>query len=234
MRVAAIGDLHCRAGSDGMIRRLLDGVDDEADVLLLAGDLTNLGLVEEMEQLLDELAAYRLPMLAVVGNHDHESDNVDELVGMMRTAGIVVLDGDVHEVDGVEFVGMKGTWGGFGVHRLQPFGERLLKDYIMASVHEAERLEDALQRLRGDRRVALLHYAPIAATLEGECPEVYPFLGFSLLADALDRHGVDIVVHGHAHHGALEGTTPGGIPVRNVSRYVLSRNRQRTYSVFEV
>ena len=234
MRVAAIGDLHCRAGSDGMVRRLLDGVEDEAEVLLLAGDLTNLGLVEEMEQLLDELSAYGMPKVAVVGNHDHESGNVDMLVAMMKEAGIVVLDGDVHELGGVEFVGMKGAWGGFGVHRLQPFGERLLKEYIMASIHEAGRLEDALQRLRGDRRVALLHYAPVAATLQGENPEIYPFLGFSLLADALDRHGVDIVVHGHAHHGSPEGSTPGGIPVRNVSRYVLSRTRHTTYCVFEV
>lgn len=234
MRVAAIGDLHCRAGSEGMVRRLLDGVEDEADVLLLAGDLTNLGLVEEMDQLLGELTAYHLPKLAVVGNHDHESDNVETLTAMMKDAGLVVLDGDVHELGGVEFVGMKGAWGGFGVHRLQPFGERLLKDYIMASVHEAARLEDALQRLHGDRRVALLHYAPVAATLQGECPEIYPFLGFSLLADALDRHGVDIVVHGHAHHGSPDGMTPGGIPVRNVSRYVLSRTLQRTYLVFDV
>jgi Icc-related predicted phosphoesterase len=234
VRVAAIGDLHCRVGSDGMVRRLLDGVQDEADVLLLAGDLTNLGLAQEMELLLDELAIYRMPMLAVMGNHDHESDQVDVLAKLMRDAGVVVLDGDVHEVDGVEFVGMKGAWGGFGVHRLHPFGERLLKEYIMTSVHEAERLEDALQRLHGERRVAMLHYAPIAGTVQGECPEIYPFLGFSLFADAIDRYGVDVIVHGHAHHGSPEGATPGGIPVHNVSRYVLSRTLRQAYRVFEV
>ena len=234
MRVAAVGDLHCRAGSHGRIVQLLDGVQDKADVLLLAGDLTNLGRSEEMEALLTELDHFAMPTVAVTGNHDHESDQSELLVHMMVSAGIHVLDGDVWEMDGVEFVGTKGFCGGFGHHRLQPFGERLLKTFIHHSISEVVRLESALEQCKGDRRVAVLHYAPIAATLKGEHPEIYPFLGFSLLADALDRHGVDIIVHGHAHYGALKGSTPGGIPVHNVSRHVRIRHRKPAYLLFDV
>ena len=153
---------------------------------------------------------------------------------MGEGAGILVLDGDVWEHDGVEFVGIKGFCGGFGGHRLQPFGERLLKTFIHHSIAEVVRLEAALGQLRGERRVAVLHYAPIAETLRGEHPEIYPFLGFSLLADALDRHGVNVIVHGHAHHGSPHGRTPGGIPVHNVSRQVLSREYQQAYLLFEI
>jgi Icc-related predicted phosphoesterase len=234
MRIAAIGDIHCRAESDGRVLRLLDGVAERADVLLMAGDLTNLGRSEEMEVLLGELARIPLPKVAVTGNHDHESDQVDLLVHMMRSADIHVLDGDVWELDGVEFVGIKGFCGGFGRHRLAPFGERLLKTFIHHSIAEVVRLEAALERLTSDRRVALLHYAPIPGTLKGEHPEIYPFLGFSLLGDALDRHGVDVIVHGHAHHGRPTGRTPGGIPVHNVSRQVLGRAYDQAYLVFEV
>jgi hypothetical protein len=233
MKVAATGDLHCRVGSRGAIRRLLDGV-EEADVLLLAGDLTNLGLAEEMEVLLAELEHLSPHKVAVTGNHDHESDQHDLLVHMMRSAGVHVLDADAWVFDGVEFIGAKGFCGGFGRHRLQPFGEGLLKTFIGASISEVVRLESALESSTSSRRVALLHYAPIPGTLEGEHPEVYPFLGFSLLGDALDRHGVDMIVHGHAHHGVPEGRTPGGIPVRNVSRYVLERHHGRAYTIFEV
>jgi Icc-related predicted phosphoesterase len=233
LKIAAIGDLHCRVDSDGMVRRLLDGV-EEAEVLLMAGDLTNYGLVEEMQVLLAELEHIPLPKVAVTGNHDFESDQHELLVHMMESAGITVLDADVWEHDGVEFVGTKGFCGGFGRHRLQPFGEGLLKTFIGASIHEVVRLENVLERLTGPRRVALLHYAPIPDTLEGESLEIYPFLGFSLLGDALDRHGVDLIVHGHAHHGVPEGTTAGGIPVRNVSRHVLERHLGRAYRIFDV
>ena len=234
MRIAAVGDIHCRRESAGRVLRLLDGVAERADVLVLAGDLTNLGLSEEMEVLVRELEQLPLPTVAVTGNHDHESDQVDLLVHIMQSAGIHVLDGDVWEHDGVEFVGIKGFCGGFGGHRLQPFGERLLKTFIHHSIAEVVRLEAALGQLRGERRVAVLHYAPIAETLRGEHPEIYPFLGFSLLADALDRHGVNVIVHGHAHHGSPHGRTPGGIPVHNVSRQVLSREYQQAYLLFEI
>ncbi len=234
MRIAAIGDIHCRVDSRGRVVRFLQGVEDQADVLLMAGDLTNLGLAEEMEVLLEELDEIDLPKVAVMGNHDHESDQVELLMHMLRSAQVHVLDGDVWSLEGVDFVGTKGFFGGFGRQRLQPFGERLLKTFIHQSISEVVRLEGALEQLEHERRVAILHYAPITDTLKGEHPEIYPFLGFSLLADALDRHGVDVIVHGHAHHGSPDGVTPGGIPVHNVSRQVLSRLDGRAYLVFEV
>jgi uncharacterized protein len=233
MRVAAVADLHCTAGSQGEVIRALAGVESKADVLVVAGDLTNLGLVEEMQVLLDDLAPLSLPKVAVTGNHDHESGQVESLVGMMKEAGWHVLDGDAWELDGVGFVGTKGFCGGFGRHRLMPFGESLLKDFIQVSIDEAARLESALAGLRCRRRVAVLHYAPIAGTLVGEDPQIYPFLGYSLLAEGLDRHGVDLIVHGHAHDGSPEGTTPGGIPVRNVSQQVLRRHGT-AYAVFDI
>lgn len=234
MKIAAVGDLHCHVDVHGRIRKLLEGVQDEAEVLLMAGDLTNLGRAEEMQALLAEIADIRVPKVAVTGNHDHENDQVELLVHMLENGGVHVLDGQVWEYDGVEFVGTKGFCGGFGKERLQPFGENLLKAFIHHSIGEVVRLESALEQLRSDRRVALLHYSPIAATLQGEHPQIYPFLGFSLLGDALDRHGVNIIVHGHAHHGSLKGATPGGIPVLNVSRHVLTRHGDRAYAVFEV
>ena len=234
MKVAAVADLHCTVGSQGEIRESLAGVESKADVLVVAGDLTNLGRVEEMQVLLDDLAPLSLPKVAVTGNHDHESGQVEALVGMMKNAGWHVLDGDAWELDGVGFVGTKGFCGGFGRHRLMPFGERLLKDFIQVSIDEAARLESALAGLRCSRRVAVLHYAPIAGTLVGEDPQIYPFLGYSLLAEGLDRHRVDLIVHGHAHDGSPEGTTPGGIPVRNVSQHVLRRHGHPSYAVFDI
>jgi Icc-related predicted phosphoesterase len=234
VRVAAIGDLHCRVDSAAKMRHLLEGVDDHADVLVMAGDLTNLGLTEEMEVLLSELAYLRLPIVAVMGNHDHENDQIDVLNHMLVGAGAHVLDGDAWEHDGVGFVGIKGFLGGFAHHRLLPFGERLLKDFIHKSIDDVMRLENALEGLQCRRRVAVLHYAPISATLRGENREIYPFLGFSLLGDALDRHGVDMIVHGHAHHGSPSGSTPGGIPVHNVSRYVRLRRHRQAYDLFDV
>jgi Icc-related predicted phosphoesterase len=234
VRVAAIADLHCRTDMPGEVTGLLEGVEKRADVLLLPGDLTNLGLVEEAEVLVAELTAIDIPKIAVVGNHDHESGHVAVLNHMLTSCGIRLLDNDACELDGVEFVGTKGFAGGFGEHRLQPFGEKTLKRFIHHSIHEVAKFESALEKLNGKRRVALLHYSPIAGTLVGESAEIYPFLGFSLFADALDRHGASMVVHGHAHHGVPEGATPGGIPVCNVSRYVLSRHNGCAYTVFDV
>jgi uncharacterized protein len=233
MRVAAIADLHCTARSAGKIRRMLTGA-ESADVLALGGDLTNVGLPQEMEVLLDELGHLAMPKVAVTGNHDHESGQVETLVAMMRDADWHVLDGDLWELGDVAFVGTKGFCGGFGRRRLMPFGESLIKDFIQVSIDEAERLENALARTHCRRRVAVLHYAPIAGTLLGEDPELFPFLGYSLYGDAIDRHGADLVVHGHAHDGSPTGKTPGGIPVHNVSRYVLRRAGQADFALFDV
>lgn len=234
MRVAAVADLHCRVDSAGSIAPLLATVDNEADVLLVGGDLTDTGLPQEMEVLLDELDALDVPIVAVLGNHDHENDRAPELADMLAAAGARVLDASVCEIDGVGFVGTKGFCGGFGERIVQPFGESALKAFIQSGVDEAVRLESALTKLDCARKLAILHYAPIRDTLEGEPLEIYPWLGTSRLASALDRHGVCAIFHGHAHHGSLAGRTPAGIPVHNVSRFVRSRAGLSPYLIVEV
>ncbi len=234
MRIAAIGDLHCKTTSAGQMRALLEGIEQEADLLVLAGDLTNVGLPEEMGVLLKDIEDLALPMIAVVGNHDHENDQLDVLIEMMNERGIHVLDGSTVEINGVGFVGTKGFCGGFGKYAVQPFGEQTLKTFIKTSINEARLLENAISRINCSRRVAVLHFAPIKETLEGEAQELFPFLGSSLLADALDRHRVDVIVHGHAHNGFPEGHTAGNIPVYNVSRFVLNKHLKRSYRIIEV
>ncbi|MDQ4075778.1 MAG: metallophosphoesterase, partial [Chloroflexota bacterium] len=197
MRIAAIGDLHYRPNS--VFRPLLQEIEREADLLVLAGDLTDTGRPIEMEVLLSELGPFPLPVVAVLGNHDHESGQAERLSDMLRAAGVILLDGTVVEVEGVGFVGTKGFCGGFGDTMIQPFGELALKTFIQEGLEEAVRLENALTKLRPERKVVVLHYAPIPETLEGEPLELYPFLGSARLANAIDRHGVDVIVHGHAH-----------------------------------
>ena len=234
MRIAAIADLHCRVDSAGVARELLTGVENEADVLLLAGDLTDTGLPAEMEVLLEDLAALSIPMIAVLGNHDHESDSAGKLAEMVVHAGIRVLDATVTEFGDVGFVGTKGFCGGFDERLVLPFGEQALKLFIRTSIEEAMRLEGALAKLDCRAVVGVLHYAPIAGTLEGEPRELWPLLGTSRLANALDRHPVAAIVHGHAHHGSVEGRTKGGTPVYNVCRFVHGRAGLPPYRVFEV
>ena len=234
MKIAAIGDLHCTDRSQGEIRGMLAGIDRDARILLLAGDLTNCGLVEEVQVLIEELAPFALPKVAVLGNHDHQNDQVELLNSTLSHAGVHVLNSSACVIDGVGFVGAKGFGGGFGQRRIQPFGERSVKDFVQASIDETTRLEAAMKALDVARKVALLHYAPVRDTLVGESPEIFPFLGCSLLADALDRQKAAVILHGHAHNGTAGGRTAGGIPVYNVSRYVLARNGGRPYFVFEV
>jgi len=233
VRIAAIGDLHCQTDSRGKIRELLSGV-NEADVLLLAGDLTNVGLLEEMDVLLDELGHFDLPVVAVPGNHDHENDNIEVLLNMMRSRSIHVLDGTTFELGDVGFVGTKGFCGGFANLRIQPFGERAIKAFIQATLDEVVRLEKAAMSLSCRRKVGILHYSPISATLEGEEPELFPFLGSSLFADALDRQGTNVIVHGHAHKGSPEGKTQNNTPVYNVSRFVQTRFGRRPFFCFDL
>ncbi|MFW6324825.1 MAG: metallophosphoesterase family protein, partial [Desulfovibrionales bacterium] len=188
MRVAAIGDLHCTTRSQGMVRELLDGVNQDADVLVMAGDLTNVGLPEEMDVLLEDLTFVSLPIVAVVGNHDHENDHAETLIQMLEHRGICVLSCSVCEINGVGFIGTKGFCGGFDRFRVETFGERALKSFVQTSIDEAARLGKTLSQMENKRKIAILHYAPVKQTLQGESPELYPFLGSSLLADALDRH----------------------------------------------
>src|SRR6202521_3477345 len=235
MRIAATADLHFSPERYAKLKDTLDRVRDEADVFVLAGDLTNYGQPSEMEPLLNVLVRLRLPTVAVLGNHDYESGKEEELKRMMVAEGIKVLDGSAYERDGVGFAGTKGFVGGFGRGVLTAFGEREVKDFVRASIDEALKLERAMSQLRTKKRVIVLHYAPIVATVEGEAPEIYPFLGTSRLAEVIDRHGADLVVHGHAHNGKPEGRTTAGIPVHNVAITLLqSQNPSAVYKVFDI
>jgi Icc-related predicted phosphoesterase len=228
-RIAAVGDIHVGVDSEGTLRPHLADVADRADVLLLAGDLTRRGRPEEAEVLAAELRGLDLPVLAVLGNHDYDSDQTPALIATLAGAGVRVLDGEsvVIDADGTRLgvVGVKGFGGGFAGACGSEFGEPETKAYMAHARLAAERLEAALAGLDEgiDARVALLHYAPVEGTLHGERLEIYPFLGSYLLAEAIDRAGADLVLHGHAHGGVERGVTPGGVPVRNVAQPVLRR-----------
>jgi len=235
MRIAASADLHFSPQSYAKLKDQFERVRDEADVLVLAGDLTNYGQPEEMEPLLNVLVRLRLPTVVVLGNHDYESGKEHELARMMVAAGLKVLDGTGYERDGVGFAGTKGFVGGFGRGVLTAFGEREIKDFVRASVDEAMKLERGMSQLRAEKRVVVIHYSPIAETVQGEAPEIFPFLGTSRLAEVIDRHGATLVVHGHAHHGKVEGRTPGGVPVHNVAISLLqAQNPSMVYRVFDM
>lgn len=235
MRIAATADLHFAPTTQNGLRDQLSKVRDEADVFILAGDLTNFGRSAEMEPLLNALVRLRVPTIAVLGNHDYESGCQEELMKMMSAEGIKVLDGSGYERDGVGFAGTKGFVGGFGRGALTAFGEPEIKTFVRASIEEALKLERGLSQLRTEKRVVVLHYSPIAETVEGETREIFPFLGSSRLAEVIDRHGADLVVHGHAHHGTLDGKTTGGVPVRNVAMALLQRqNPPAVYRVFDI
>ena len=235
MRIAATADLHFAPANQVALRDQLSRARDEADVLVLAGDLPNYGHPSEMEPLLNALVRIRVPTIAVLGNHDYECGRELELVQMMTSEGIKVLDGSAYERDGVGFAGTKGFVGGFGRGVLTAFGEPEIKTFVRASIDEALKLERGMSQLRTPKRVVVLHYSPIAATVRGEDPEVTPFLGTSRLAEVIDRHGANLVVHGHAHHGTLEGQTLAGVPVRNVAITLLqAQSPPSAYRVFDI
>ena len=223
IRVAAVGDLHVpRGGHTGLAPMLAAAA--AADVLVLAGDITDYGLPEEAKIVATALQqSVKIPVIAVLGNHDYEAGHADEVKKILADVGVILLDGDAQEVAGVGFAGVKGFAGGFGARALAPWGEPGIKAFVQESVNEALKLESALARLRTPHRVAVLHYAPILGTVSGEPPEIYPFLGSSRLEDPLNRYPVSVVVHGHAHRGSLEGRTREGVPVYNVAMALLAQ-----------
>jgi len=235
MRIAATADLHFAPQRHSVLHDQLQRVRDEADVLIVAGDLTNYGQPAEMEPLLNILVRSRVPTIVVLGNHDYECGHEHELMNMLVAAGVKVLDGSAYERDGVGFAGAKGFIGGFGRGVLTAFGEPEIKAFVRASMDEALKLERGLSQLRSRKRIVVLHYSPIATTVQGEAAEIFPFLGTSRLAEVIDRHGADLVLHGHAHHGSLEGRTTGGIPVYNVAITLLQAQQPpAVYRIFEV
>ena len=224
VRVAAVGDLHCTKTSRGQFQPMFAAAAGQADIMVLCGDLTDYGLPKEAEVLVKEMAgAAKLPMIAVLGNHDFESGREADVRRILVDAGVIVLDGDAVEVQGIGFAGAKGFAGGFGRGTLGAWGEPIVKSFVQEAIDEAMKLESALARLRASRRIAVLHYAPIRATVENEPVEIFPFLGCSRLEDPLNRYPVAAVVHGHAHNGSPEGFTSGGIPVYNVSLSLLRK-----------
>jgi Icc-related predicted phosphoesterase len=226
VRVAAVGDLHCTKTSEGSLQPLFAQMAETADVLALAGDLVDYGLPEEAHILVKELHVAikaSVPVIAVLGNHDYEGGQPEAVKQILCDAGVTVLDGDAIEIKGVGFAGVKGFCGGFGRRALEPWGEPAIKSFVREALDEALKLESALARLRTPNRIALLHYAPIQATVEGEPLEIYPFLGSSRLEEPLNRYQVDAVLHGHAHHGSPEGRTSANVPVYNVSMSLLKR-----------
>jgi Icc-related predicted phosphoesterase len=237
VRLAAVGDLHVKKTSQGQLAPLLAPVNDRADVLLLCGDLTDYGTPEEAQILAKELTAVvRIPIVAVLGNHDYESGQQADVCRILTDIGVKVLDGEAAEIAGVGFAGVKGFLGGFGRGTLGGWGEQGVKAFVKEAMDEALKLESALARLRTPRRVAVLHYAPIRATVEGEPLEIFPYLGTSRLEEPLNRYPVNVVFHGHAHHGSLEGRTAKGTPVFNVAMPLLMHSfpDKPPFRVFEL
>jgi len=224
VRLAAAGDLHCREDQAGRFRHFVRQVNDEADILVLCGDLTDHGKLAEGKVLVEELSALRVPVAAVLGNHDYESGHAQELCAELAKVGVRCLDGDHFIFDKVlGIAGVKGFCGGFGNATLQAFGEGPIKQFVGEAVNESLKLEAALGQLDTPKKVVIMHYAPTAETCQGENPEILAFLGTSRLAMPVDQFGADAVFHGHCHHGVAQGRTRSGIPVYNVSMPLLAR-----------
>ena len=235
MRVAAMGDLHVQESDSAPYRELFNEIAQSADVLVLCGDLTNFGKTSEAEILADDIRSCAIPVLGVLGNHDYECGQPEEVARILHEAGMTVLDEQAVEIDGVGFAGVKGFMGGYGRGELAPFGEPVAKAFVDEAMKEARKLENGLRSLRTERSVAVLHYSPTEETLEGEPEVIYQYLGSQRLADAIDRFDhVKAVVHGHAHHGKYEGKTPGGTPVYNVAQFVLQPLFGRRYALLEI
>ena len=223
VRVAAIADLHFGRDPDASSVPALVQAAESAHVLLLCGDLTHHGLVEEALDLAKALGRVSIPILAVLGNHDFHSDQQNEIRRALKDSPIRVLDGEAVQIRGVGFAGVKGFASGFGRRMLEPWGEAVVKQFVREAVEESLKLGSALAQLPTDPRVVLLHYSPIIETVEGEPCEIHPFLGSSHLEEPINRFGVTAVFHGHAHHGRPEGRTATGVPVYNVSLPLLRR-----------
>jgi hypothetical protein len=237
IRIAAVADLHLDESRRGQVASRLRGVAEHADLLLLPGDLTDHGSMEEAEWLAEELGGLDLPILAVLGNHDYVARRTGEISAYLSGKGIRVLDGETVELtirgESLGVVGVRGFRGGFGEYAFgddtEPEGEAWVK-----LVHsEAGKLEAGLRSLSASYRIVMMHYAPIRETVIGEHPETFAFYGSSALCKPVDRHRADLVVHGHSHHGTHQGATPSGVPVYNVSVKVIGKLGM-SYALLEV
>lgn len=234
MRLAAVADIHLKAADHEKNVVAFSVANELADALVVAGDFTDHGLPEEMRAVLAVLENVKIPIVAVLGNHDHESGNQDELAGMLRVAGIHLLDGHCFEVDGVGFAGTKGFAGGFAPYELMPFGEYGIKTFVEVAEREAIKLDYGLEQLKTPVKIAITHYAPIRGTVVGEPEPIFPFLGSSRLQRALDKHKPALALHGHAHHGTFSAESKGGVRVCNVALHILrERGEQHPFTIFQ-
>lgn len=234
VRVAAIGDVHASPSQRGQWRDAFAEVGHTADVLCLCGDLTNIGTAAEAEALADDLRGIGVPVLAVLGNHDHQCGKPEEIEKVLRDAGVKFLENETHVVKGVGFAGVKGFGGGFDGKMLDAFGEGAIKQFVQEAIDESLRLEHALKQLETERKVVVLHYAPICGTVVGEPEAIFPFLGSSRLAETIDRFdGIKAVFHGHAHRGTYAGHTRAGNPVFNVAAHI-EKPTGKPYALVEV
>ncbi|MBC6445631.1 metallophosphoesterase family protein [Actinokineospora xionganensis] len=225
IRIAAIGDVHLSKDTGGRFRPALRTLDEHADALLLAGDLTRHGTVEEAKVVAAEFGSLSVPVVAVLGNHDYHSNRSAEVTEVLADAGISVLEGQsaIVPVDGrkVGIAGVKGFGGGFAGKCASAFGEPEIKAFVEHTEVAAAKLRGALEAMDCDVRIALTHYSPVSDTLRGEPPEIYPFLGCYQLGEAIDSCDTALAIHGHAHYGTEQGFTPGGVRVRNVAHPII-------------
>jgi Icc-related predicted phosphoesterase len=228
LAVAAVGDLHASEEHRERLERAFAETGGETDLILLAGDLTTHGLVDEAAVLGGACRKASAPVVAVLGNHDHHSGLSREVEGVLRDAGVIVLDRGhvVLELAGMEVgvVGTKGFVGGFPGAEIPDFGEPLLREVYAETSREVEALEVGLEAVAGcERRLVLLHYAPVTETVVGEPEGIWAFLGSGRLAAPIGAHRPDAVFHGHAHHGQPTGAI-GTVPVHNVARHVVGED----------
>lgn len=235
MRIAAMADLHVQENSYGFFREIFQEISKKADILLLCGDLTHEGRIKEAQVLGEELSFCTIPVLGILGNHDYTNDEDREIKKILSDHHLNILDTEPYLFKDVSFAGVKGFCGGFDKHVTAPFGEKILKEFVMEAVSEAMKLEQALRRMNTEKKIVMLHYSPIRETVVGEPPEIYNLLGTSRLNEPIDNFGANAVFHGHAHYGSPRGKTPKGIPVYNVSFSLLSRTAPyKPYIIIEV
>lgn len=234
IRIAAVGDVHVDKDVLGRYRPALEELPDRADALLIAGDLTRHGTPEEARCFAKEFGGLAVPVVVVLGNHDHQSDQQDAVTDVLTDAGITVLEGSAItlELNGhrLGVAGVKGFGGGFAGACASNFGEREMKNFVGTTEEISARLGETLRSVECDALVALTHYAPVPETLIGEPLEIYPFLGCYQLGQAIDSAPTALALHGHAHHGSERGRTPGGVPVRNVAHPVI----KQAYNVYQL
>lgn len=233
-RIAAMADLHTTQDSQGIFRSIFVDISRKADILLIAGDLTQDGLLEEAEILSEELSFCKIPVVGVLGNHDFSTNQQEEIKKILYQK-MHILDNRPYIFKGIGIVGAKGFGGGFDKHLTEPYGEQILKQFVFEAINEAIKLEEALTKLETEKKIVILHYSPIRQTVVGESLEIYPMLGTNRLVQPIDDFGVTAVFHGHAHHGSPEGKTQKGIPVYNVSFPLLLKIQpQKPYKIIDI